>query len=186
MIFFCGGIQRVQAQTDLTGSVYENEDMMDAMMDSIMGTIDDKLDSARTANIAKMEKEKGRTLTASELKEMDAQLQKSREIMMAMKKAMRTNISVEFMSPKDLVLRMKMEVDDNALKMAGVSWVKRKAIKVGLAIMPEKQKATYEVKGDLVITKDGNDLDTMRISPDRKYLYVEMDEEHKYTLVKTK
>ena len=50
---------------------------------------------------------------------------------------MSTAITVEFTNATDLVMRQKTRVDDEALKILGVGWLKRKALKASLALMPE-------------------------------------------------
>jgi len=57
------------------------------------------------------------------------------------------------------IMRQKTRVDDEALKILGVGWLKRKALKASLALMPESQKAKYEVKGNKVIVIDDKDRD---------------------------
>ena len=59
----------------------------------------------------------------------------------AAKKCMSTAITVEFTSATDLVMRQKTRVDDETLKILGIGWLKRKALKASLALMPESQKA---------------------------------------------
>ena len=174
------------AQTDLTGSIYENPNIMANEMKKIMGTLDTKIDSIRTATIAKEEKEKGRKLTSAEMAEVEGKVQEAQQLMVALQEGMKTSIKMEFTTPTNVIMYMHMEVDENVLKRAGVSWAKRKAMKAAMAVMPEKHKGTYEVKGNLVITNDGEELDTMRMSDDRKYLYGQLSPTKKFTLTKTK
>ena len=104
----------------------------------------------------------------------------------AAKKCMSTAITVEFTSATDLVMRQKNRVDDEALKILGVGWLKRKALKASLALMPESQKAKYEVKGNKVIVIDDKDSDTLTIGNDGNTLSGIFDKETKYTLKRTK
>ena len=186
VLCFCGSLQRAMAQTDLTGSIYENPNIMADEMKKIMGTLDTKIDSIRTAAIAKEEKEKGRKLTSAEMAEVEGKVQEAQQMMVAMQKGLKTGIKMEFTTPTNVIMHMHMDLDESVLKMAGISWAKRKAMKAAMAVMPEKHKGTYEVKGNLVITNDGEELDTMRLSDDRKYLYGQLDPKTKFILTKTK
>ena len=186
VLCFCGSLQRAMAQTDLTGSIYENPNIMADEMKKISSAVLNNIDSIRTASIAKQEKEKGRKLTSVELAEVEDQIQKAQQLMAVMHKAVKNAIKMEFTTSKNVVMHMEMSVDDNALKLAGVSWARRKAMKAAMAVMPEKQKGTYEVKGNLVIVNDGEKPDTMRLSDDRKHLYGQLDPKTKFTLTKTK
>ena len=177
------------AQTDLTGRIYANPNIMQQEMDAKFKDIDKQMADKRKEAIAKAEEKKGRKLTADEVKQIDDELAKAKEMVMAIKKGMKTAVSVEFKSQKDAVMRMDMNISDEALKAAGVGWLKRKALKVALAAAPKSQKVTYEVKGNLIITSDGEEKDTLHLSTDGKYLYGIMDEgkkKTKMTLTRTK
>ena len=63
----------VNAQTNLTGRVYHNPNIMANMMDQEVN-IDKKIAEARKEAIAKMEKKKGRKLTKEELAKIDKEL----------------------------------------------------------------------------------------------------------------
>lgn len=158
------------AQTDLTGKTYYHPNIMADELNKAMSQVKLEIDSLREDALAKAEAKKGSKLTESEIKELNDRLEEGRKMMEAVKKAVTTAITVEFTSPKDAVVRIHMAIDDNALKLAGVSWMKRKAVKMALAIMPEKHKATYEVKDRMVIFDDGEEKDTMRLSQDNKFL----------------
>ena len=125
--------------------------------------ISDKIAEARKEAIAKMEKKKGRKLTKEELAKIDKKLAEIKKQAEAAKKCMSTAITVEFTSATDLVMRQKTRVDDETLKILGIGWLKRKALKASLALMPESQKAKYEVKGNKVIVIDDKDRDTLTI-----------------------
>lgn len=161
------------AQTDLTGRTYYNANIMADVMNSEMKDIDKKMAKARTEAIAKKEKEKGRKLTAAETAEIDKKQKEARAMAEGIKKGMSTKVTVEFTSATNAVMKVDMKVSDDALKAAGVSWFKRKAIKTAIAVAPSSQKATYVVNGNLIIMteKGGKDKDTLRISQDGKYLY---------------
>ena len=175
----------VNAQTNLTGRVYHNPNIMANMMDQ-KANIDKKIAEARKEAIAKMEKKKGRKLTKEELAKIDKKLAEIKKQAEAAKKCMSTAITVEFTSATDLVMRQKTRVDDEALKNIGIGWLKRKALKASLALMPESQKAKYEVKGNKVIVIDDKDRDTLTIGNDGNTLSGIFDKETKYTLKRTK
>lgn len=175
----------VNAQTNLTGRVYYNPNIMANMMNQELN-ISDKIAEARKEAIAKMEKKKGRKLTKEELAKIDKKLAEIKKQAEAAKKCMSTAITVEFTSATDLVMRQKTRVDDEALKNIGIGWLKRKALKASLALMPESQKAKYEVKGNKVIVIDDKDRDTLTIGNDGNTLSGIFDKETKYTLKRTK
>ena len=166
----------VNAQTNLTGRVYHNPNIMANMMDQEVN-IDKEIAEARKEGIAKMEKKKGRKLTKEELAKIDKELAGIRKQAEAAKKCMSTAITVEFTSATDLVMRQKTRVDDETLKILGIGWLKRKALKASLALMPESQKAKYEVKGNKVIVIDDKDRDTLTIGNDGNTLSGIFDKE---------
>lgn len=168
----------VNAQTNLTGRVYHNPNIMANMMDQEVN-IDKKIAEARKEAIAKMEKKKGRKLTKEELAKIDKELAGIKKQAEAAKKCMSTAITVEFTNATDLVMRQKTRVDDEALKILGVGWLKRKALKASLALMPESQKAKYEVKGNKVIVIDDKDRDTLTIGNDGNTLSGIFDKKNK-------
>ena len=175
----------VDAQTNLTGRVYHNPNIMANMMDQEVN-IDKKIAEARNEAIAKMEKKKGRELTKEELAVINKKLAEIKKQADAAKKCMSTAITVEFTSATNLVMRQKTRVDDEALKIMGVGWLKRKALKASLALMPESQDAKYEVKGNKVIVIDDKDRDTLTISNDGNTLSGIFDKKTKYILKRTK
>lgn len=175
----------VQAQTNLTGRVYYHPNIMASVFEQGLD-IDAKLAEARKNNIAQKEKEKGRKLTKEELAEIDKTVAETKQQMMIAKKCITMAMTVEFTSPTDVVVRQKTKVDDNAMKTMGVSWLKRKAMKAALAVMPESEKMKYEVKGNKVITIDGKDRDTLTISTDGKTLSGKVDNKTKFILKRTK
>lgn len=175
----------VNAQTNLTGRVYHNPNIMASMMDQEVN-IDDKVAEARKEGIAKKEKELGRKLTKEELAKIDKAVAEIKKKAEAAKKCMSTAITVEFTSATNIVMRQKTRVDDEALKTMGVGWVKRKAVKAALAVMPESHKAKYEVKGNKVIVIDGKDRDTLTVGNDGNTLSGIFDKKTKFTLKRTK
>lgn len=182
-----GCLMSLHAQTNLTGRIYQNSNVLKAELDKAMGELDTTMDEARKEMIAKEEKEKGRKLTSAEVAKIDEKLKEAKAIADAVKKGMKTAITIEFKSEKDLVMKMKMQINDDALKAAGVGWAKRKLMLAALAVAPETQKGTYEVKNNYIyITDSSKERDTLRISNDGKYLYGKMDEKTNFTLTRIK
>ncbi len=174
----------VCAQTSMAGRVYNNPNIMADEFNKKIAGLDKSMDSIRNATIAEEEQKKGRKLNAEEMAKLDEQMKKANEILKLMPKAIITAITMDFKSEKDLEMRVHMEVDENVLKQAGIGWAKRKAMKVAMAIAPEKMKATYERKGDMLIVTDNkeNDKDTLRIVSDGKYLEGKFDEKTPFRL----
>lgn len=172
-------------QTNLTGRVYYNANIMAGEFDEKLKELDKEIASKRTETIAAMEKKKGRKLTAAEEAELTKELnQAMNKAKTMMKEGMKTAVTMEFKSAKEVVMKMEMKVDDAVLKAAGVSWIKRKAMKAAMALSPS-QKETYGVKGNQVIIGTGKDQDTMTLSADGKTLTGTMDGK-KFTLTRTK
>lgn len=169
------------AQTSMKGRMYANPNIMQQELSEQFKDIDKKMADKRKEVIAKAEEKKGRKLTADEVKKIDAELAQAKQMVMAIKKGMKTAVSIEFKSEKDAVMRMDMNISDEALKAAGVGWLKRKALKAALAAAPKSHKVTYEVKGNLIITTDEDEKDTLHLSTDGKYIYGIMDEGKKKT-----
>ena len=106
---------------------------------------------------------------------------------LAIKKGMKTAITIEFIDDKKIVLKPDIKINDDALKAAGMGWLKRKALKAALALAPKSEKGTYIVKGDMIIMTDSNnEKDTMTISKDGKFLYGKFDEKTPFKLTRTK
>ena len=175
----------VSAQTSLKGRVYHNPNIMEKVMNQ-EADIDKEIAEARSKAIAKKEKEKGRKLTQKETAELDKAMADAKKQAQIAKKALTMALTIEFTSATDGVMKQKTKVDDDALKTMGVGWLKRKAIKASLALMPESHKAKYEVKGNKVIVIDDKDRDTLTLSNDGKTLSGTFDKNTKYTLKRTK
>ena len=175
----------VQAQTNLTGRVYYSPNIMASVFEQETD-INAKIAEFRKNTIAKKEKEKGRKLTKQEMAEVDKETAEAKQKVMIAKKCITTAMTIEFTSPTDLIMKQKTKVDDEAMKTMGVSWLKRKAMKAALAVMPESEKMKYEVKGNKLITIDGKDRDTLTISTDGKTISGKVDNKNKYILKRTK
>lgn len=186
VIMLLCGIVSVKAQTSLAGRVYHNPNILAAEIGKEVKDADKKMTEAKAKAVAKMEKEKGRKLTAAELAKIDTELEKARKMMEAIQKGMKTAITIEFKDATNMVFKADVSVSDDVLKMAGVSWIKRKAMKAALAVAPSSEKGTYVQKGNMIICCDGKDKDTLTISNDGKYVYGKFDKKTSFKLTRTK
>ena len=174
------------AQTNLVGRVYSNDNIMKKELDEATKDMDKKMSEAKTKAVTEAEKKKGRKLTAAEMTKIDNEVKETRSVVEAMKKGMKTAINFEFKTDNQVVMHVKMSINDDALKAAGVGWLKRKALKAALAVAPSSHKMKYLTKDDLIICIDGKDKDTLRLSKDQQLLYGKMDEKTPFTLKRTK
>jgi hypothetical protein len=157
------------------------------MMNEATKDVDKKVAEARGKFIAKAEKKKGRKLTNEEVAKLDAEIKKKLADMEIMKKGMKMAITVEFKDDKNVVLKQDTKVSDDALKVAGYGWLKRKAMKAALAVAPSSQKGTYIVKDNMVIMADkDNEKDTMFISQDGKVLTIKEEKGKIFKLTRIK
>ena len=168
----------LQAQTNLVGRIYQNSNILDQEMKEKMAELDKEIVEKKSEIYAEAEKKKGRKLTAAETAELDKQLKEGKEKAAAVMKAMKTSVSIEFKTATQAVMRLSMKIDDEALKAAGVGWVKRKALKAALALAPESSKEPYVVKGNSVIIGKGEDQETFTLSADGKYLTGKADDKN--------
>ena len=181
------GIYSVNAQTNLAGRTYHHSNIMVDAMNDATKDLDKKLLEAKKKAIAEGEKKKGRKLTADEIAKIDKELKEKKEQINAIKKGMKTAITIEFIDSKKMVIKPDIKIDDAALKAAGMGWLKRKALKAALALAPKSEKGTYIVKGNMVIMTDSdNEKDTMTISQDGKYLSGKFDGNTPFKLTRTK
>ena len=178
-------ITPIRAQS-LAGRTYYNSNIMADELNNMVKDVEKKMTEAKAKAYSVFEKEKGRKPTDADKAEIDKQLQEAQAMLEAIKKGMTTKITVEFKTEKDAVMKADMQISDEALKAAGVSWLKRKAMKAALAIAPSSTKATYEVNGNLVIMDEGGEKDTLRMSSDGKYLYGKFDKKTNFKLTRTK
>lgn len=178
----------VHAQSSLAGRVYYNPNILADEMDRLFSEADGKVAEAKEEARAKAEKEKGRQLTADELAQLDKKVEEAQELMKAMKKGVKTGISIEFTNDAEMVMKTDMRIDDEVMKAAGISWVKRKAMKAALAIMPKSEKGTYILQGRTVIAqeKGTGERDTLTLSADGKQLSGMMDQKTPFVLTRIK
>ena len=172
-----------KAQTNLTGRVYANPNILAGVLDEAVKKVN--IEEAKAEAIAKAEKDKGRQLTDKEKAELDKQTEEAMQMIEAMKEGMVTAISVEFKSETEVVSRTKMKIDEDVLKKAGVSWLKRKALKAAIAMAPESEKGTYIVKDNLIIIDPDDKPDTLRLSSDGRQIFGKMDDKTNFTLTLT-
>ncbi len=156
-----------KAQTNLSGRVYHNANIMKGEFQDI----DKRLVESKAKAIAEAEKKKGRKLTAAEMKEIDEKEKDAAAKVKAVVEGTKIAITARFKSATEAVMKVDISISDDAMKMAGVSWAKRQALKAALAIAPTSQDLHYTVKKDLVIFYMDEDRDTLRLSNDGKQLY---------------
>ncbi|MBR4129732.1 MAG: hypothetical protein IKU02_02280 [Bacteroidaceae bacterium] len=182
LLFAFSPIQLLKAQS-LVGRVYHNANIMAEKMNE---AISKAIPEAKAEAIAKQEKEKGRKLTDAEKAEVNKKMDEAQAKANAAMKGIKTAITVEFKSETQAVMKTDMQVNEEALKQAGVPWAKRKALKAAIAIMPTTEKTSYMVKGNLVIMSPTDEPDTLRLSNDGKYLYGKFDKDFEVKLTRTK
>lgn len=184
---FVSSLLVVNAQKSLAGRTYYHPNIMAEAMNESTKDLEKKIADARKKAIAEGEKKKGRKLTADETAKIDKELNEKVVQINAIKKGMKTSFTVEFIDDKKLVIKPNVKINDDALKAAGMGWLKRKALKAALAVAPTSEKGTYIVKGNMVIiTSSDNEKDTMTISNDGKYLSGMFDEKTPFKLTRTK
>ena len=172
----------MQAQS-LVGRVYHNANIM---AEKINEAVNKSIPEAKAKKIAEMENEKGRKLTDAEKAEVEKNLQEAQAKANDVMKGIKTAITVEFKSETQATMKMDFQVNEDALKQAGVNWAKRKALRMAMAIAPSTEKAEYVVRGNLVIMDPKDDPDTLRLSDDGKYLYGKFDKDFEVKLTRTK
>ena len=175
----------VNAQS-LAGRTYCNANILAGEMNKKMKEVDQKIPEIRAEKYAKFEKEKGHKPTAAEKAKLDKEVDDAIAQAKALAKGASTAITIEFKTEKDAVMKADMKISEDAMKAAGIGWLKRKALKASLAVAPSSNKATYVVKGDLIILNDGKEKDTLRLSSDGKYLYGKYEKDVNFKLTRTK
>ena len=184
VVLLCG-TQYVQAQTNLSGRVYYNANIMADEMNKMVKDAKSDITKKRNEMIAKKEKDLGRKLNQKELAMIDEGVQKGQKMMDAVRKGMKTAITITFKNENELVMKADMKIDDEVMKAAGIGWAKRKLMKAAMAIMPA-QKGKYVVKGNTIYVDEGDgEKDTLQISADGKSLSGKMDNK-RFTLKRTK
>ena len=175
-----------EAQTSLVGREYHNPNIMS----DIYKDIDRQVADMKAKALMKMEKKKGRKLTEAEMKEFKELIGKEESKLRAMKNGTSMAMTVTFKNDKTAVVKAKMKMTDEAMKAADIGWLKRKALKAAMAVMPAIDMP-YIIKGNMVILQDEEENDTLYISADRNslsgiYRGKKKSENIHYTLARTK
>ena len=170
----------------LAGRTYYNANILNGEMNKKLKEVDQKIPEIRAEKYAKFEKEKGHKPTAAEKAKLDKEVDEAIAKTKILAKGASTAITVEFKTEKNAVMKADIKVSDDAMKAAGIGWVKRKAMKAALAVAPSSTKVTYVVKGNLVILDDSGEKDTLRLSTDGKYLYGKFEKDINFKLTRTK
>ena len=175
-----------EAQTSLVGREYHNPNLMS----DIYKDIDRQVADMKAKALMKMEKKKGRKLTEAEMKEFNEKIGKEESKLRAMKNGTSMAMTVTFKNDKTAVVKAKIKMTDEAMKAADIGWLKRKALKAAMAVMPAIDMP-YIIKGNMVILQDEEENDTLYISADRNslsgiYRGKKKSENIHYTLARTK
>ena len=170
-----------QAQTSLVGRVYHHPNILTDELNKLTADANKDMKKDVDKAIKKAEEKKGRKLTAEELAELNKKVEEAQKMMKALKDGMKTAVTITFKDEKTMVMKADMKIDDEVMKKAGIPWAKRKMMKVAMAVAPS-EKASYERKGNLIIVKDDNEVDTLRLSDDGKYLSGKMDKDTPFRL----
>ena len=175
-----------EAQTSLVGREYHNPNIMS----DIYKDIDRQVADMKAKALMKMEKKKGRKLTEAEMKEFKELIGKEESKLRAMKNGTSMAMTVTFKNDKTAVVKAKIKMTDEAMKAADIGWLKRKALKAAMAVMPAIDMP-YIIKGNMVILQDEEGNDTLYISADRNslsgiYRGKKKSENIHYTLARTK
>ena len=175
-----------EAQTSLVGREYHNPNIMS----DIYKDIDRLVADMKAKALMKMEKKKGRKLTEAEMKEFNEKIGKEESKLRAMKNGTSMAMTVTFKNDKTAVVKAKIKMTDEAMKAADIGWLKRKALKAAMAVMPAADMP-YIIKGNMVILQDEEGNDTLYISADRNslsgiYRGKKKSENIHYTLARTK
>jgi len=175
-----------EAQTSLVGREYHNPNIMS----DIYKDIDRQVADMKAKALVKLEEKKGRKLTEAEMKEFKELIGKEESKLRAMKNGTSMAMTVTFKNDKPAVVKAKMKMTDEAMKAADIGWLKRKALKAAMAVMPAADMP-YIIKGNMVILQDEEENDTLYISADRNslsgiYRGKKKSENIHYTLARTK
>jgi hypothetical protein len=175
-----------EAQTSLVGREYHNPNIMS----DIYKDIERQVADMKAKALVMIEEKKGRKLTEAEMKEFKELIGKEESKLRAMKNGTSMSMTVTFKNDKTAVVKAKMKMTDEAMKAADIGWLKRKALKAAMAVMPAIDMP-YIIKGNMVILQDEEENDTLYISADRNslsgiYRGKKKSENIHYTLARTK
>ncbi len=170
---------------NLTGRVYHNDNIMDTETKGLVKDVDKNIAEKRKEIIDESKKKKGRELAQKEIEKIDKELEKVRQLSDGMKK-MKSALTISFINDKDVEIKSEMEIDEDLKKAAGISWAKRKLMKVAINATNGTRKLSYVVNGNIIITRDkDNDADTLLIGNNGKTLSGKEDKK-KFVLNRTK
>ena len=175
-----------EAQTSLVGREYHNPNIMS----DIYKDIERQVADMKAKALVKIEEKKGRKLTEAEMKEFKELIGKEESKLRVMKNGTSMAMTVTFKNDKTAVVKAKIKMTDEAMKAADIGWLKRKALKAAMAVMPAIDMP-YIIKGNMVILQDEEENDTLYISADRNslsgiYRGKKKSENIHYTLARTK
>ena len=166
------------SQNQLVGHTYSNPNIMQDEFDKMLSELEHSVDSAKTATYERVEKEKGRKLTAKEKAAVEKEVEENMQKAVKLMQGISTGITMEFKNDSLVVLRVKMKIDEEAMKAAGIGWAKRKLLKGAMKLMPETEKDKYRIQGNKLIIEDEKEPDTLTISSDWKTLTGMWDSSH--------
>ena len=172
------GTSHLMAQVNLTGRVYHNPNIIADKVNLEMKDFDKKMAKAKAEGIKKAEEKKGRKLTDKERAEVENKVEEAKKKAQTVLNGFSTGITLEFLSPTEVRMRSKVKIDDEAMKAAGMPWLKRKALKATIAVMPETEKGTYTLKDNLIIIADEKEPDTLYLSADGKQISGKLDKDN--------
>jgi len=175
-----------EAQTSLVGREYHNPNIMADMYKDV----DRQVADMKVKALEKAEKKKGRKLTEEELKKFNELIGKEESKLRTIKNGTSMAMTVTFKNDKTAVVKAKIKMTDEAMKAADIGWLKRKALKAAMSVMPAIDMP-YIIKGNMVILQDEEENDTLYISADRNslsgiYRGKKKSENIHYTLPRTK
>lgn len=168
----------INAQGNLTGQSFSNPNIFA----SALGKMDSAITNQRAKAISNAEKKKGRKLTSEEMAKVDKTIAEARKKAAALKDGISMGITVTFLSDTELKMHNDIRVNDEALKATGMGWLKRKALKASLSVMPKTMKENYIRKGQLIIISPDDDPDTLRLSTDGSQMTGRFDKTTVFTL----
>jgi len=166
------------SQNQLVGHTYSNPNIMQDEFDKMLSELEHSVDSAKTATYERVEKKKGRKLTAKEKAAVEKEVEENMQKAVKLMQGISTGITMEFKNDSLVVLRVKMKIDEEAMKAAGIGWAKRKLLKGAMKLMPETEKDKYRIQGNKLIIEDEKEPDTLTISSDWKTLTGMWDSSH--------
>lgn len=167
ILVICGGMT-AKAQS-FAGRTYQNPNI-DA----------EEIETKVKKDVANTEKKKGRKLTDEERARLTEKLRLVRG-------SIKTQATAQFVSDTQMTLKISTTFDEESVKMAGVGWGKRKVLKAAASASPSLSiKYNYTVQGNLIIARDGKDIDTLRLSADGRQLSASYDKSTKITMTRTK